>query len=152
LGNILARDESKQDAAERFYRKALDLKPNDAWALNSIGAMCTERKKYDEAVEWFDKSIAANPKFANPYFGRAHASSVRENPEAAIASIEELFHRAEMQDARSRPVFQAARENYEATAKSLAKIYAERADRALEAYQEHVEDISGFPVKIERGT
>lgn len=152
LGNILARDENKWDAAERFYRKALDLKPDDAWVLNSIGAMYTEQKKYDEAVEWFDKSIAANPKFANPYYGRAHAFVGGGKPEAAIASIEELFHRAETQDARSRPVFQAARENYEATAKSLAKIYAERADLALEVYQEHVEDISGFPVKTERGT
>ncbi len=152
LGNILARDENKSDAAERFYRKALDLKPDDGWALNSIGAMYTEREKYDEAVEWFDKSIAANPKFANPYYGRAHALIGQGKPEAAIASIEELFHRAEMQDARSGPVFQAAREHYEATAKTLAKTYAERGDRALEAYQEHVEDISGFPVKIERGT
>lgn len=152
LGNILARDENKWDAAEHFYRKALALKPDDGWALNSIGAIYTERKKYDEAVEWFDKAIAANPKFANPYYGRAHAFVGQGKPEAAMASIEELFRRAELQDTRSRPVFHAARESYEATAKSLATIYAERARRSLEMYQEHVEDLSGFPVKIERGT
>ena len=57
LGNILARDENKWDAAENFYRRALALKPDDGWASNSIGAMYTERKKYDEAVEWFEMAI-----------------------------------------------------------------------------------------------
>ena len=150
LGNILARDEKNSDAAERFYRKAIALRPDDAWAMNSIGAMETERGNFAKAVEWFEKAIAANPKFANAYYGRAQALVGQGKPETAIASIEELFAKAEMQDARSAPVYQAARESYDETAKALAAAKKDEVTRALSVYQEHVEDISGYPVKIER--
>ena len=55
-----------------------------------------------------------------------------------------------MQDARSAPVYQAARESYEETAKALATVKMDVVARALSVYQEHVEDISGYPAKIER--
>jgi len=71
-------------------------------------------------------------------------------PEAALASIEELFQKAERQDARSESVFRAARESYWETAKVVAKFNKEKADKALEVYAEHIEDLSGFPVKEER--
>ncbi len=71
-------------------------------------------------------------------------------PEAALASIEDLFQKAERQDARSDSVFRAARETYWETAKVIAGINKEKADNALEVYEEHIEDLSGFPVKEER--
>lgn len=71
-------------------------------------------------------------------------------PEAALASIEELFRKAERQDARSDSVFRAARESYWETARVIAGINKEKAENALEVYEEHIEDISGFPVKEER--
>ena len=150
LGNILAKENSGVGGAEQFYKQALELKPDDGWALNSLGALCTERHKYEDAITWFEKSIRSNPKFANPYYGRAHALVGLGKPEAALASIEELFQRAELQDARSRPVFQAARESYQDTARAIANINKERADQAIEVYQEQIEDLSGFPVKEER--
>ena len=111
LGNILARDENKWDSAENFYRRALALKPDDGWALNSIGAMYTERKKYDEAVEWFDKAIAAESEICQSVLRPGTRLWLGQGrPEAAIASIEELFNRAEMQDARSRPCSGRTRE------------------------------------------
>ncbi len=149
LGNILAK-ENDLDGAERFYKQALELKPEDGWAMNSLGAMCTERHNYEDAIAWFEKSIRLNPKFANPYFGRAHALVGMGKPEAALASIEELFQKAERQDARSESVFRAARESYQETARVIAKINKEKADKALEVYQEHIEDLSGFPVKEDR--
>jgi len=118
--------------------------------MNSLGAICTEQKKYEDAIAWFEKSIRSNPKFANAYYGRAHALVGMAKPEAALASIEELFQKAERQDARSESVFRAARETYWETAKAIAKINKEKAAKALEVYEEHVEDLSGFPVKEER--
>lgn len=131
-------------------KQALELKPEDGWALNSLGAICTERHEYEDAIAWFEKSIRFNPKFANPYYGRAHALVGMGKPEAALASIEELFQKAERQDARSEPVFRGARETYWETAKVIARINKEKADKALEVYEEHIEDLSGFPVQEER--
>ena len=149
LGNILAK-ENDWGGAERFFKQALELKPDDGWAMNSLGAICTERQKYEDAIAWFERSIRSNPKFANAYYGRAHALVGMGKPEAALASIEELFQNAERQDARSDSVFRAARESYWETAKVIAKIKKEKADKALEVYEEHIEDLSGLPVKEER--
>jgi len=118
--------------------------------MNSLGAICTERQKYEDAIAWFERSIRSNPKFANAYYGRAHALVGMGKPEAALASIEELFQKAEQQDARSQPVFRAARDTYWETAKVIPRINKEKADKALEVYEEHIEDLSGLPVKEER--
>ncbi len=151
LGNILAKENNWGGGGERFLKRAIDLKPEDGWAMNSLGAICTECHKYDEAISWFEKSIRLNPQFANPYLGRAHALIGLGKPTAALASIEELFQKAERQDARSEPVFWAARESYLETASAIAKINKEKAGEALKVYEEHIEDISGFPVREGRG-
>ena len=150
LGNILARNQDDFEGAIRFYKKALEINPKDSWALNSMGGIALEQEKWDEAISWFDQSIAINPKFANPYYGKSHAYVGKLEPNKALASIEQLFRDAELQDARSQPVFRAARENYKNTQQALAKISIGSANDALAAYKEHVEDISSFPVKEER--
>lgn len=150
LGNILARNESDIVGATRFYKKALEINPNDSWAINSMGGIALEQEKWDEAINWFDQSIEINPKFANPYYGKSHAFAGKMEPDKALASIEQLFRDAELQDARSQPVFRAARDNYKNTHLALAKISLSSSNDALAAYKEHVEDISGFPVKEER--
>ena len=150
LGNILARNESDIVGATRFYKKALAINPKDSWAINSMGGIALEQEKWDEALNWFDQSIAINPKFANPYYGKSHAYAGKLEPEKALASIEQLFRDAELQDARSQPVFRAARDNYKNTHLALAKISLDKANEALGVYIEHIEDISGFPIKEER--
>ena len=150
LGNIMVRYDKNLEAADRFYRKALELKPNDGWALNSLGGIALEQERWDDAQAWFDRSIASNPKFANPYYGKSHAFVGKGEPDAALASTEQLFRDAEMQDARSKPVFDAARSNYLETRKALAQLNFAKGDEALSVYQEQIEDLSGFPIKIER--
>lgn len=150
LGNILARNKDDFEGAIRFYKKALEINPKDSWAINSMGGIALEQEKWDEAINLFDQSIAINPKFANPYYGKSHAYVGKLEPNKALASIEQLFRDAELQDARSQPVFRAARENYKNTQQALAKISIGSANDALAAYKEHVEDISSFPVKEER--
>ena len=150
LGNILARNENDTVGATRFYKKALEINPKDSWAINSMGGIALEQEKWDEAINWFDQSIAINSKFANPYYGKSHAYAGKMEPDKALASIEQLFRDAELQDARSQPVFRAARDNYKNTQLALARISLNSANDALLVYKEHVEDISGFPVKEER--
>ena len=150
LGNILARNENDIVGATRFYKKALAINPKDSWAINSMGGIALEQEKWDEALNWFDQSIAINPKFANPYYGKSHAYAGKLEPEKALGAIEQLFRDAELQDARSQPVFRAARDNYKNTHLALAKISLEKANEALAVYSEHIEDISGFPIKEER--
>ncbi|HAF14826.1 MAG TPA: hypothetical protein DCK99_14250, partial [Blastocatellia bacterium] len=64
LANLYIREKSDKDTGEKFLRKALEIAPNDAWALNSLAAVCHERGKTDEAIKLFEQAIAANPEFA----------------------------------------------------------------------------------------
>src|SRR5436309_3680481 len=112
LANLYIREKSDPDTGEKFLRKALELQPNDAWALNSLAAVYQKKGQTDEAVKYFEQAIQANPDFANPYYGRAVAFAESNEPEKAVDSLTQLFARAKMQDARSQPVFEGARQLY----------------------------------------
>ena len=58
-----------------------------------------EQENWDEAINLFDQSIAINPKFANPYYGKSHAYAGKMEPDKALASIEQLFRNPELLDA-----------------------------------------------------
>jgi len=90
LGNILARNENDIVGATRFYKKALEINPKDSWAINSMGGIALEQEKWDEAINWFDQSIAINPKFANPYYGKSHAYVGKLQPDKALASLNDF--------------------------------------------------------------
>src|SRR5438552_17754451 len=71
LANLYIREKRDPDTGEKFLRKALEIAPNDAWALNSLAAIYHERGKTNEAIKLFEQAIAANPEFANAYYGEA---------------------------------------------------------------------------------
>lgn len=43
LGNLYAKNEKDWPTAEKFLRRALEIAPNDAWALNGLAAMTAQR-------------------------------------------------------------------------------------------------------------
>jgi tetratricopeptide (TPR) repeat protein len=71
LGNLYLGPKNDAETAEKFFRKAIELKPGDPWALNSLAAIARTHDRYDEAIALFEEAIVANPEFANPYFGKA---------------------------------------------------------------------------------
>ena len=152
LGNIMMRYEKNSEAAERFYKRSLELKPDDGYALNSMGGLCLEQHRWSEAHDWFDRAIAANRRFANPYYGKSHAFVGQQKPEQALEAIEEMFQVAEKQDERSEPVFRAARESYKETQYALARMRETDIIAALKNYQGLAEAKSGYPILVERRT
>jgi tetratricopeptide (TPR) repeat protein len=61
LGNLYIQQKADKDTGQRFIHRALEIAPNDAWALNSLAALKAERGETDEAIKLFDQSISANP-------------------------------------------------------------------------------------------
>ena len=110
LANLYIREKSDPDTGERFLRKALEIQPNDAWALNSLAAVHQKKGQTDKAIKCFEQAIEANPDFANPYYGKAVTLADANELEKAVDSLKELFTRAKMQDARSQPVYDGARQ------------------------------------------
>src|SRR6266702_998950 len=110
LGNLYIREKRDSDTGEKFLRKALEIAPNDAWALNSLAAIYHERGKTDEAIKLFEQAIAATPEFANAYYGEAIAFDSAQKPDAALETLNRMFAKAKMQDERSKPVYDGARQ------------------------------------------
>ncbi len=102
LGNLYVGPKNDLDTGEKFLRKALALKPGDAWALNSLATLCLKRGNNAEALQHYQQALAANPQFASPYLGEAQA----------LAAMQRLFQQGQLQDARSQSVFANARQLY----------------------------------------
>jgi len=60
------------EGAEYFFLEAVKLDPCYKDALNNLGVLNTERKRYDAAIEYFSKAIACDAGFLPAYFNRAN--------------------------------------------------------------------------------
>ena len=149
LANLYIREKSDKDTGEKFLRKALEIAPNDAWALNSLAAVCDERGKTDEAIKLFEQAIAANPEFANAYYGEAIAFDSAQKPDAAVETLSRMFAKAKMQDARSKPVYDGARQLFAKLQVDLAERNQSEAFKLVQNYKAEMESLSGFPIRIQ---
>ena len=149
LANLYIREKSDKDTGEKFLRKALEIAPNDAWALNSLAAVCHERGKTDEAIKLFEQAIAANPEFANAYYGEAIAFDSAQKPDAALETLNRMFAKAKMQDARSKPVYDGARQLFAKLQVDLAERNQSEAFKLVQNYKAEMESLSGFPIRIQ---
>jgi Flp pilus assembly protein TadD len=148
LANHYSKQENDFATAEKFYKRALDIKPNDAWALNGFGALKVELGQPDDALKCFDAAIAAQPKLANAHYAKAVILQSQGELPAAVTALKTLFHVAEHQDARSIPVFEGARQLIVEVENDLAKKLQPDILKQVENYQAEIETLSGFPVRI----
>lgn len=148
LGNLYAKHETNFPQARRFYERALELKPGDAWALNGLAAALTESGDQAGALQRFDEAIKSHPDFANAWLGKAMLQLRREQPRESAVTIKEMFTRAKMQDARSEPVFAEASKVFLAAESALAHSEESEAFKAVETYRRTVEQESGFQVEV----
>ncbi len=151
LGNALVREPGKLDAAEQLLKKAHEIEPADPWAMNSLGGIATERGDLAGAIDWFGKALARKPDFANAHYGWANALATQGQFVEARTRLGILFAEAEMQDARSHAVFNAARNLWREITQQLANTRREGSLAAVRAYLASISDKSGYPVKEEWG-
>jgi tetratricopeptide (TPR) repeat protein len=109
LGNLYAKNQKDWPTAEKFLRRAVEIAPNDPWALNGIATITAQRGQTDEAVKLFEQAIAANPAFPNPYYGLGVTLHRTGKPDLAARALDRLFSSARGQDARAKQVFDQAR-------------------------------------------
>jgi Tfp pilus assembly protein PilF len=149
LANLYIRQKSDKETGEKFLRKALEISPNDAWALNSLAAVCHERGKTDEAISLFEHAIQSNPEFANAYYGEALAFDSAQKPDAALETLHRMFTQAKMQDARSKPVYDGARQLFGRLQVDLAQRNESETFKLVQNYKAGMESLSGYPIRIQ---
>jgi tetratricopeptide (TPR) repeat protein len=151
LGNLYAKNEKDWATAEKFLRRALEIAPNDSWALNGLAAMTSQRGQTEEAVKLFEQAISSNPELPNPYYGLGFTFQRTGQLVLSASALDRLFLNARMQDARSKHVFEQARTLYGAVQDELVKQQHSNAFKAVENFRAELEQLSGYPVRLTDG-
>src|SRR5208282_5923149 len=55
------------DAAEREWKLALEVSPDSAQLLNNLGLVSAGKKHYDEAIEYFQRSMRLRPNYTDAH-------------------------------------------------------------------------------------
>jgi tetratricopeptide (TPR) repeat protein len=148
LGNLYARNQKDWDTAEKFLRRAVEISPDDPWALNGMAAISAQRGKTDEALQLFERAIAANPNLPNTYYGLGVTYHRANKPDLAVRALDRLFATARAEDVRAKYVFDQSRALYGTVQDELMQAQHPEAFKAVENFRAGLELASGYPVKL----
>jgi tetratricopeptide (TPR) repeat protein len=148
LGNVYVKHDRDFATASRFFTRALELKPGDPYALNSLAAVSQELGDPEKALRCFDEAISSHPEFANAWVGKAMLLHAQDKPAQVVEVLDSMFSRAEVMDTRSQPIFAEGRNLYLGVQGELAEAQRSDAFKALETYKAEVAALSGYPVKV----
>jgi hypothetical protein len=86
LGNLrLAQKQS--DTAKAFYLNVLKLDSHHKGSLNNLGVIALESNRYDEALDWFERTAAVDPRNAKTHFLLAKTLLAKNDRPAARSEI-----------------------------------------------------------------
>jgi tetratricopeptide (TPR) repeat protein/serine/threonine protein kinase len=89
---IALENQGKLGEAEKHFRKACDLKPNDPDYLNMLGAfLCDYKREYDAALEAFNKALQVDPKYAMAHCNIANVMRNKGEISKAVASFQKAL-------------------------------------------------------------
>ena len=71
MGNLLSKEMNDLDHAKQYYDKVLEYHPDNAIAINNIGATFMERKDYEGALPYMKKALKIDNTYTNTYYGLA---------------------------------------------------------------------------------
>ncbi len=83
--------QGRREEAKRAYRRAVELNPRHASALNNLGWMAMEENRWDVAERLLGGSLRVNPTDANSHFLMAKVCSNRHDLEAARGYLTEAL-------------------------------------------------------------
>lgn len=71
MGNLLTKEKNDVEHAKQYYDKVLEYHPDNAIAINNIGATYMEREDYECALPYMEKALSIDDSYANSYYGLA---------------------------------------------------------------------------------
>lgn len=72
MGNLLTKEKKDVEHAKEYYDKVLEYHPDNAIAINNIGATYMERNDYEGALPYLKKSLSLENTYSNSYYGLAY--------------------------------------------------------------------------------
>jgi Tfp pilus assembly protein PilF len=148
LGNILAKHDRKSDVAEKYYRRAFELNPRDAILLANYGALMVERGNREQAEEFFERAIEANPSYPNAYYALALLDEQDNHPEKGLSVLDRLFAESKPFDSRGLPLMNEARKLYLEINRQIAEQAYDELMALIEEKKGEIERQSGYPIQV----
>ena len=121
MGNILTKEKNDVEHAKQYYDKVLEYHPDNAIALNNIGATYMEHKDYEKALIYLEKAMSIDDTYANSYYGLALCYYKLGRIEKAF----DICHKGALKSA-DRPENPAVREELVKLYLTVAKDYADQ--------------------------
>ena len=121
MGNLLTKEKNDVEHAQQYYEKVLEYYPDNAIAINNIGATFMERKDYEGALPYMEKALAIDDSYANSYYGLGLCYY-------KLGKLKEAFdvcHKGTLKSA-DRPENPAVREELVKLYLTVAKDYADK--------------------------
>ncbi|MBD3183799.1 efflux RND transporter periplasmic adaptor subunit [Candidatus Poribacteria bacterium] len=124
--NILDEELVKKGLLLRIKRNSQELririKTDFAATFNNLGNAYVEEKKYDQAIETYNRAISIDPKMAKAYYNLAGVYSKQDNHQLAIENYKKAI---------------SNQENLQEAYQKLAEIYRKQGDyqKALDIYK-----------------
>ena len=69
MGNLLVKEKNDIEHAIEYYDKVLEYYPDNAIAINNIGATFMETGNYERALSYMKKSLSLDGTYTNAYYG-----------------------------------------------------------------------------------
>ena len=121
MGNLLTKEMNDPEHAKEYYDKVLEYHPDNAIALNNIGATYMERKDYEGALPYLEKAMSIDDSYANSYYGLGLCYYKLGRLEDAF----EICHKGALKSS-DRPENPAVREELVKLYVTVAKDYADK--------------------------
>jgi Tfp pilus assembly protein PilF len=121
MGNLLTKEKNDVEHAQQYYEKVLEYYPDNAIAINNIGATFMEQKDYEGALPYMEKALAIDDSYANSYYGLGLCYY-------KLGKLKEAFdvcHKGTLKSA-DRPENPAVREELVKLYLTVAKDYADK--------------------------
>jgi len=150
LGNHYAKADSDLDTAERFFRRAIEIDPENPNAHNSLAGMLCQKGANDEALAEFDAALRLRPGFPQPRYGKAMVFLAQGRLPEGKRVLEEMFVESDFTDSRNVPMLRNARDAYLKFTNIAANEAAPASAQASEEIRKLAEAESGFPVAVNR--
>jgi len=150
LGNAYAQFDDDLESAERFYRAAYELNPDDVYLLNSYAALKARQGHFDDARHLFQSAIDKDPDSPNPRYGLALLNHRQGHSEQALSALQRLFERPHSRDRRSEPVYEQARALYVQVNRIVAEDnHAEMLARLEDVFEDYAAETS-YPIELQQ--
>jgi tetratricopeptide (TPR) repeat protein len=81
------------DKAENKLRVALEMEPDNFYALKNLGAVLANQGKYDEAIKFFRRAIDIDPESPEVLYGLALALNENKNTEEAEKLLRKIVEK-----------------------------------------------------------